>query len=522
MQTRGTLVKVPKPVVLMILDGWGEGPKCDVNAIACANPVHIESLKQNYPWSLLEASGLKVGLPEGLMGNSEVGHLNIGAGRVVYQEITRISQAIQDGTFFENRELNAAVSFARAHGGALHLMGLVSDGGVHSTMSHLQGLVDLARRRGFERVYLHAFLDGRDVPPSSALQYIEEIEAYMARNGIGQIATVMGRYWAMDRDKRWERVEKAYRAMVHGEGRTAPAAAAAVQDAYAADQTDEFIEPTIIIGPDGQPLATVKDGDAVVFFNFRADRAREITRAFVDADFDGFTRDYRPRIRYVCFTQYDVTIDTPVAFEPQNLINTLGEILAQNGIKQLRIAETEKYAHVTFFFNGGVESPNPGEDRVLIPSPKVATYDLKPEMSAYAVTDRVLSEIDRDVYDLVIMNYANADMVGHTGIMDAAVQAVQTVDTCVGRVVEKVLSKGGALIITADHGNADLMMNEATGEPVTAHTTNRTPVLIVGDAFRQCSVRQGGSLQDIAPTILKMLNLPVPSEMTGKPLITPA
>lgn len=510
---------VPKPLVLMILDGWGEGASCDANAVYCAAPLNMMGLKANYPWTLLETSGLSVGLPEGQMGNSEVGHLNMGAGRVVYQEITRIGQEIKDGSFFENPALNDAVHSAVRSGGALHLMGLLSDGGVHSHTDHLKALIELARRRGLDRVYLHAFLDGRDVPPSSALTFIEEIEDYMNRCGVGRIATVMGRYWGMDRDKRWDRVERAYRALVMGEAEKAANAVSAVQASYNKDITDEFVEPVVITDQDGRPIGAVQDGDSVVFFNFRADRAREITRAFVDESFDGFPRIFHPRTHYVCFTQYDVTIQAPVAFGPQDLKNTLGEYLADHKKTQLRIAETEKYAHVTFFFNGGVEAPNAGEERILIPSPKVATYDLKPEMSANEVTERVLAEIDRDYYDVIIMNYANPDMVGHTGKFDAAVRAILTVDGCVARVTEKVLGKGGVLLVTADHGNADTMMDEATGEPITAHSTNRVPFILVGDEYKGKTLRENGSLRDIAPTMLHLLNLPIPAEMTGNPLL---
>lgn len=509
---------VPKPVVLIILDGWGISECCAGNAIAVAGPQVFPRLQAEYPSTVLEASGLAVGLPDGLMGNSEVGHLNIGAGRVVYQEITRISEAIKDGSFFKNQVLNGAIDHIRKSGGALHLMGLVSDGGVHSHMEHIVALLRLAKDSNVERLYVHAFLDGRDVPPASALEYIDALEKAMDELKVGRIATVMGRYYAMDRDKRWERNEKAYRAMTMGEGHRARSAREAVENSYAREITDEFVEPTVIVGPDDRPVGLVEDGDAIIFFNFRADRARQITRAFIDRDFQGFHREVWPQVMFVCFTQYDVTIPAPVAFMPQDLRNTLGEYLAKTGLRQLRIAETEKYAHVTFFFNGGVEAPNPNEDRILIPSPKVATYDLKPEMSAYEVTARVIQEIERDVYDVVIMNYANPDMVGHTGIMEAACRAVLTVDECLGRVVEVILARDGVALVTADHGNVEVMYGE-DNQPHTAHTTNLVPFVLVGKAYKGRKLRSKGKLCDIAPTMLEILNLPVPQEMTGKSLL---
>lgn len=507
------------PLVLMILDGWGLGEDCPANAITSANPVNFYRLQSRYPFTALEASGRAVGLPDGQMGNSEVGHLNIGAGRVVYQEITRICEAIETGAFFSNRELQAAVTFARSNQGTVHLMGLLSDGGVHSHLSHLFALLELCKQQGAPRVMVHCFLDGRDVPPASALVYIKTLEEKMAELGTGKIATVMGRYWAMDRDKHWERNERAYYAMVAGEGYKAPNARAAVQQSYEARVTDEFVEPTVIVGESGEPVGRIQDGDGIIFFNFRADRARQITRAFVDPDFTGFDRRILPRTYYVCLTQYDVTIDAPVAFPPQNLTNTLGEVLAREGLRQLRIAETEKYAHVTFFFNGGVEEPNPGEERILIPSPRVPTYNLKPEMSAPEVTARVIQEIDEDQYDVIIMNYANPDMVGHTGIPEAAVQAVRAVDDCLGQVVDRVVEKGGMVLVTADHGNAETMYEPENGEPHTAHTTCRVPFILVSEKHRGCRLREHGSLRDIAPTMLELLNIPVPPEMTGQSLI---
>ena len=446
------------------------------------------------------------------MGNSEVGHTNIGAGRIVYQELTRITKAIGDGDFFENEALNHAVDHAVKNGTALHLLGLLSDGGVHSHNSHMYALVELAKRKGLEKVYIHAFLDGRDVPPSSGKEYVEQCQAKLDEIGVGQIATVMGRYYAMDRDNRWERVEKAYAAMVYGEGETAPGAVTAVQNSYDNGTTDEFVLPTVCV-----ENATISPEDSVIFYNFRPDRAREITRTFVDPDFSGFERKkgFFP-LTYVCFTQYDATMpNVQVAFKPQSLKNTLGEYLAANGKTQLRIAETEKYAHVTFFFNGGVETVYDGEDRILINSPKVATYDLQPEMSAYEVTDALVKEIEAGKYDVIILNFANCDMVGHTGIFDAAKAAVEAVDTCVGKVTDAIEKAGGVTIITADHGNADRMY-DVDGSPFTAHTTNPVPFCVVG---YPCTLRSGGVLADIAPTMLKILGLPQPEEMTGKSII---
>ncbi|MGE5543379.1 MAG: 2,3-bisphosphoglycerate-independent phosphoglycerate mutase, partial [Bacillota bacterium] len=468
----------PRPLTLVILDGWGEKGSCEKNAIALADPQVFNTLKRDYPSTVLEASALEVGLPRGQMGNSEVGHLNIGSGRTVYQEITRISQEIADGRFFENRELKKVMEFAMDHDGALHLMGLVSDGGVHSHMDHIMALLEMAWRQGLTKVYLHAFLDGRDVPPVSALTYIEALEETMSRLGIGKIATVMGRYYAMDRDKRWERNQRAFEAMVAGIGKKASSAREAVENSYREELTDEFMEPAVVVDGSGAPVGLIQDGDGIIFFNFRADRARQITRAFVDRNFKGFDRIRHPEVYYVCFTQYDVNIKAPVAFMPQNLHNTLGEYLSQQGFRQLRIAETEKYAHVTFFFNGGVEQPNLNEDRILIPSPQVATYDLQPEMSAFKVTERVIKEIEKGIYDVVIMNYANPDMVGHTGNMEAAVAAIKAVDQCLGQVVKTVQNAGGVTIVTSDHGNAETMADEETGQPHTAHTTNQVPFIL--------------------------------------------
>ncbi|NLK52154.1 MAG: 2,3-bisphosphoglycerate-independent phosphoglycerate mutase [Syntrophomonadaceae bacterium] len=507
-----------RPLLLMILDGWGEAPPNQCNAVTCALTPNFNQLLQNYPHTLLETSGEAVGLPAGQMGNSEVGHLNIGAGRIVYQELTRIDRAIRSRELLQNSVFGKAIETVQHNGSALHLLGLLSDGGVHSHIQHLFGLLDMAREKGLEKVWVHAFLDGRDVPPASALTYIEALERKMQELGVGQLATLGGRYWGMDRDKRWERVEKHYRALVEGEGVKALSARVAVEQAYAASVTDEFVEPTVLVDAAGRPRTTIQDGDAVIFFNFRADRAREMTRVFVDREFDGFKRTSWPKVHFVCMTQYDVTIPAPVAFPPVKLKHTLGEVLAQHGLKQLRIAETEKYAHVTFFFNGGVEAANPGEDRILIASPKVATYDLKPEMSADEVTERVIQEIQADKYDVIILNYANADMVGHTGIMEAAVAAITALDICIDRVVKAVLKQGGAVIITADHGNAEEMREPETGQPQTAHTTGPVPFILVDPDYRGASLRPG-SLQDIAPTLLYLLQIPPPAEMTGRNLL---
>lgn len=509
-----------KPIALIILDGWGVSSPSEGNAITLANTPNIDKYLQQFPHTVLKASGEDVGLPAGQMGNSEVGHLNIGAGRIVYQELTRISRAIRDGSFFKNEELLAAVNFAKKNNGALHLMGLLSDGGVHSHIEHLFGLLELAKREKLNQVYIHAFLDGRDVPPASALDYIRKLENKCLEIGLGKIATVMGRYYGMDRDTRWERTEKAYQAMVLGQGLKAEFAEKAVEDSYARDETDEFVRPTVIVDADGSPVATVVDGDAVIFYNFRPDRARQITRAFVDEDFTGFKRPAaHPKVHFTCMTQYDRTINAPVAFKPQKLVNTLGEVLSKHGIRQLRLAETEKYAHVTFFFNGGVERPNPGEERLLIPSPKVPTYDQKPEMSAYEVTDALLEQLEKDQFQVIIMNYANTDMVGHTGKLDAAIKAIEAVDQCVGRAVEAILAKGGVVLLTADHGNAECMLDEQ-GEPYTAHTTGPVPFVLIGHGKLRNAKLRSGRLEDIAPTILKLLNIPVPVEMTGSSLIT--
>ncbi len=501
-----------KPVVLIIMDGYGHNEDEQGNAICAAGSKNICEYMSKYPTTFLGASGLDVGLPEGQMGNSEVGHTNIGAGRVVYQELTRITKAINDGDFFENEEFIKAIENCKVNNSALHLLGLVSDGGVHSHNYHLYALLKLAKNKGLERVYVHALLDGRDVPPSSAYDYIVELEEKMKEIGAGKIASVMGRYYAMDRDNRWDRVEKAYRAMVAGEGEKFPTAHDAVKVSYAKEVVDEFLVPSVIEGGE-----CISANDSVIFFNFRPDRAREITRAFVDPDFEGFERvkGFFP-LNYVCMTQYDATMpNVSIAFKPQELNDTFGEILSKNGLKQLRIAETEKYAHVTFFFNGGKESVYAGEDRCLIESPKVATYDLKPEMSAYEVKDAVIEKINSNVYDVVILNFANCDMVGHTGDFDATIKAVKTVDECVGDVVDIILSKGGIALITADHGNADVM-NDKEGNVVTAHSTNKVPFIIIGAG--DITLEKEGKISDICPTMLALMGIEKPSSMTGKSL----
>ena len=502
-----------KPLALIILDGFGYNPSDYGNAIRAAKTPNLDKLFATCPHTLIGASGMDVGLPDGQMGNSEVGHTNIGAGRVVYQELTRITKSISDGDFFQNEALCGAVENCKKNGTALHLMGLLSDGGVHSHNKHLYGLLELAKRAGLEKVYVHCFMDGRDVPPTSGKEYIEELLAKTKEIGVGKIASIMGRYYAMDRDNRWERVEKAYAAMVYGEGETAECPVCAMEKSYAADVTDEFVVP-VVCDKEGQ----IHANDSVIFFNFRPDRAREITRTLVDPDFNGFVRKngFFP-LYFVCMTQYDAKMpNVQVAFKPQSLANTFGQYISDKGLTQLRIAETEKYAHVTFFFNGGVEAPCQNEDRTLIASPKVATYDLKPEMSAYEVTDELLARLDSGKYDVIILNFANCDMVGHTGVFEAAVAAVEAVDTCLGKVVDKILSMGGRALITADHGNAD-QMYEPDGSPFTAHTTNPVPLLLVGD--KDHTLKEGGRLADLAPTMLEMLGLPKPVEMDGKSLL---
>ncbi len=505
-----------KPLLLCIMDGFGINPETTGNAVKAAKTPNLDKLFKEYPNTTLQASGMAVGLPDGQMGNSEVGHTNIGAGRIVYQELTRITKSIADGDFFENEALISAVENCKKNDSAFHIMGLVSDGGVHSHNSHIYGIVEFAKRAGLKKVFVHCFLDGRDVPPSSGKDFVAEMAEKLKEIGVGKIATVMGRYYAMDRDNRWDRVEKAYNAMVKGIGETAACGICAVANSYSNNVTDEFVIPTVVV-ENGEAVGKISENDSVIFANFRPDRAREITRTIVDPDFSGFSREYF-KTYFVSMTQYDKTMpNVDVAFKPQVLTNTLGEYLSLKGKKQLRIAETEKYAHVTFFFNGGVEKVSEGEDRVLINSPKVATYDLQPEMSAFEVTDKLMEKLDESDLDVIILNYANCDMVGHTGIIDCAVKAVETVDTCVGRVAEKVLSMGGVMLITADHGNADQMIDPESQGPFTAHTTFPVPFIVVGCG--DVKLRADGVLADIAPTMLKILDLEKPQEMTGTSII---
>ena len=507
-----------KPTVLMILDGYGLNEKSEGNAVAQAKTPVMDKLMAEYPYVKGYASGLAVGLPDGQMGNSEVGHLNMGAGRIVYQELTRITKEIEDGDFFKNEALLNAVANVKKNGSDLHLFGLLSDGGVHSHNTHLYGLLELAKKEGLENVYVHCFLDGRDTAPTSAKGFVEELEAKMAEIGVGKIASISGRYYAMDRDNRWDRVEKAYNVLTKGEGETADAAVAAMDASYAKDVTDEFFVPTAIMA-NGAPVATIKDNDSVIFFNFRPDRAREITRVFCADDFDGFDRGTRKNVTFVCFTEYDVTIpNKEVAFKKVELKNTFGQYLAANGKTQARIAETEKYAHVTFFFNGGVEEPNEGEDRILVKSPKVATYDLQPEMSAPEVCEKLCAAIRSEKYDVIIINFANPDMVGHTGIMEAAVKAVETVDECVGKAVEAIKEVNGQMFICADHGNAEQLVDYETGAPFTAHTTNPVPFILV-NADPAYKLRENGCLADIIPTMIELMGMEQPAEMTGKSLL---
>ena len=506
-----------KPTVLLILDGYGERKEKEGNAIALAKTPVMDRLKKEFPYVEGQASGLFVGLPDGQMGNSEVGHMNMGAGRIVYQELTRITKSIQDGDFFENKALKAAVEHCKKEDSALHFMGLVSSGGVHSHIEHIYGLLELARRAGLKKVYLHAFLDGRDTPPDSGKSFLLAVEKKMQELHVGEIVTISGRYYAMDRDKNYDRVEKAYRAMVDGTGEKASSVEEAIDASYAKKVYDEFVLPTVI-EKDGA-VHTVSDGDAMIFFNFRPDRAREICHAFCDDDFSFFERGARKNIFFVCFTDYDPTIPNKhVAFEKEEIHNTLGEVVSNLGKNQLRIAETEKYAHVTFFFNGGKEEPYEKEDRILVPSPKeVPTYDLKPEMSCYTVTEKLTEAIRSGKYDLVVANFANPDMVGHTGVLPAAIKAIEVVDECMGKVVDAVESMHGNLFILADHGNADIMIDEKTGEPYTAHTTNPVPFILVSEEKHK--LREGGCLADVAPTLLELMGIPQPKEMTGKSLL---
>ena len=505
--------------MLIILDGWGINASDDGNAVHLARTPFLDRLKKNYPTTQLLCSGEAVGLPEGIMGNSEVGHLNIGAGRVVFQDLLRIDRAIGDGSFFRNDAINAILSKIKENNSVLHLMGLVSDGGVHSQLEHLLALLDLAEKKGLTRVYVHAILDGRDTPPDSGAGYLARLQKYLRTKDFGAIATVCGRYYAMDRDNRWERIEEAYRLYVQGQGRKAKDPVAAVTEAYQRKETDEFVRPVVITSGDHQPLTTIADNDGVLFFNFRADRAREITQALTEHEFDSFRRGPLPNLcGYVCMTLYDEKLHLPVAFSPVHLEGILGEVISHKGLRQLRIAETEKYAHVTYFFNGGEEKPFSGEDRCLIPSPRdVPTYDFKPEMSAYQVTEELISRLMTDRYDLIVLNFANMDMVGHTGILDAAIKACETVDGCVGKIVARVKALEGVALITADHGNSERMIDER-GRAHTAHTLNPVPFILVDDTRRD-GVLRAGSLGDIAPTILEIMGIEKPEQMTGQSLL---
>lgn len=508
-----------RPTVLMILDGYGLNDKIEGNAVKLANTPVMDKLMAEYPFVEGQASGMAVGLPDGQMGNSEVGHLNMGAGRIVYQELTRITKEIEEGTFFENEELVKAMENAKKNDSALHIFGLLSDGGVHSHITHIFGTIEMAKKFGLKKVYIHPFLDGRDTPPESAADFMQQLVDKMAEIGVGEVATISGRYWAMDRDNNWDREEKAYLAMTKGEGVKETDPVEAVKNSYANGNTDEFMLPTVI-EKDGTPVATIKDGDSIIFCNFRPDRARQITRAFCADDFNGFDREKKLDVVMVCFTEYDVTIPNKlVAFKKVEVKNTFGEYLAANHLKQARIAETEKYAHVTFFFNGGVEEPNEGEDRILVDSPKyVPTYDKKPRMSAYTVCDEVCKAITSGKYDVIITNFANPDMVGHTGVVDAAVKAIEVIDECVGEVVEFIKEVDGQLFICADHGNAEQLIDYETGEPYTAHTTNPVPFILV-NADPKYGLREGGVLADIVPTLIELMGMKQPEEMTGKSLL---
>ena len=509
-----------KPVCLLILDGYGVTTNTLGNAIEIANAGVIKNYAKNYPSTLLGASGMSVGLPDGQMGNSEVGHLNMGAGRIVYQDLTRITKEIQDGTFYENKELNFAVDSAINGGKKLHLFGLLSSGGVHSHNTHLYALLELCKRKNFSNVFVHCFLDGRDVAPTSGIDFVKELQAKINEIGVGTIASICGRYYVMDRDNRWDRVQKAYDMLTKGNGEKSTNLVETIKNSYDNGVTDEFMLPTNFTQNE-KAVGLIEKGDSVIFFNFRPDRAREITRAFTEKEFDGFDRGNYLELNYVGFTKYDATFkNVKIAFEKISLNNTLGKFLADKGYTQLRIAETEKYAHVTFFFNGGVEAPEKNEERDLIPSPKVATYDLQPEMSAYLVLDKVIEEINANKFDVIILNFANCDMVGHTGVVDATVKAVKTVEECVEKMTELILKKGGSVLITADHGNADRMYeDEETKKPFTAHTTNDVPLILVSNEYRNAKLASGGVLADIAPTLLEVLGEEKPSEMTGKSLI---
>ncbi len=512
-----------RPCVLIIRDGWGYNPNADeneYNAIKRAQTPTDDMLMKDYPSCLIHTYGEYVGLPDGTMGNSEVGHQNMGAGRIVPQESVRLTHAIRDGSFFQNPEFLNLVKFVKEHQGKVHLMGLCSDIGVHSLLGHLYGLLELAKNNDLNQVYIHAFMDGRDSPPDSGLGYVRDVEKKAQEIGVGKIASVAGRFYAMDRDSRWDRVQKAYECLRIGKGLKARSAEEAIQNSYDKEVTDEFVEPTCIVNDDNEPLATIDDGDGVVFFNFRGDRTRELTRAFVEPHFEGFPRTTQPNVYFVCMTEYDATIPAPVAFpKPPKMKNILAAYWADLGIKEFRCAETEKYAHVTFFFNDYTEKPFKGEDRQIVPSPKVRTYDLKPEMSAFEVADVVLERLDSDKYDAIVVNFANPDMVGHTGDLSAAIHAAEVVDQCVGKILEKVKSMGGAAVVTADHGNFEKMIDGDPDSPHTAHTVGDVPLVVFDERYRSAKLREGGSLADVAPTLLEMMGVPQPKEMTGRSLL---
>ena len=508
-----------RPVVLIILDGWGMNHHDnEVDGVKLAKPINFNNYVKEYPYTELRADGEFVGLPEGQFGNSEVGHTNIGAGRVVYQMLPKITKAIKEGTILENKVLSDIMETTKSNGKALHITGLTSDGGVHCHINHIIGLVDMAKKKGLTEVYVHAIMDGRDTAPESGVEYLAQLQKALDELGVGKIATVVGRYYAMDRDNNWDRIELAYDALFSGTGETAVSSDEAIKSSYAAGVTDEFVKPTKIT-EGGNPVGLIKDGDGVIFANFRPDRARQLTRAIIEEDFKGFNRKVHPKVNFVCMAQYDATFDVPVAYPPQKIVNGFGEVVSKAGLKQIRTAETEKYAHVTFFFNGGVEQPYEGEIRLLSDSPKVATYDLQPEMSAYKVKDRLIEELEKGGIDTVILNFANPDMVGHTGVVDAVIAACQAVDNCTGQIVHKVLEMDGAVLITADHGNADLLVDPETGAPYTAHTVNPVPFILITNDMKDAKLRTDGKLADITPTMLDLLGLEKPAEMDGETLI---
>ncbi|MEA2175815.1 MAG: 2,3-bisphosphoglycerate-independent phosphoglycerate mutase [Blastocatellia bacterium] len=515
---RTVLAKKQGPLALIIIDGWGYSPRTEGNAIALASTPFYDELSEKYPHTLLEASGTRVGLPAGVMGNSEVGHLNMGAGRVIRMDVTRIDYDIETGAFFSNEAISKAMDDVKTRGRALHIMGLVSDGQVHSSQEHLYALLRMAKQRGLQRVYLHCFLDGRDTPPASAYGYVEALQVKCGEIGAGRIASLIGRYYAMDRDKRWERTERAYKLLVQAEGERAIDPVEAIKKSYERGVTDEFIEPLVIERETGEPVATIQEGDAVIFFNFRPDRARQLTRALAVPGFEEFPTPERPNIEFVCFSQYDKEFPLPIAFPQQQHRNVLAEVFGHIGVRNYRLAETEKYAHVTYFFNGGVEREYPCERRLLVPSPKIATYDLEPEMSAFKVTDKVLRAIEDGETDVFIINFANADMVGHTGKLDKTIEACQYVDTCLGWITKGIRRAKGLTLITADHGNAEQMVDLKTGQPHTAHTSNLVPFHLIDDASVGINLRTGGALEDVAPTILGLLDIETTAEMTGRDL----